>query len=589
VTDDAFPASVEQQVESISSTYAVTTDKGFLIWACSRILGIDEEDAYGAAQVGGANDLGLDFGLVSDDGSGQIILAQGKYTDGVERETIRSLLALPEILTDPKALRDRKANREVLSFGRAYRAAVKAGLTPRLLIIHFGTLAAPTKGELKGVVEDYGRDRLKAIYEDRSPVTFGQIPDRIDLVIEKETFFRLEDRPGKPRCFVAKVPLTEIQRLFVRYRAGLLDRNVRLHVGSRTAANKGMSKTLRDPKERENFFYYNNGLCILAERIDKPQPSGENVVIGLHRPQIVNGGQTYYTVGQLDEDDLQGADVLARIICPPAQDPDQFTDDVIRFNNTQTPVTSRDFHSNDPIQKSLFEKFAHFNPPWFYERKEGLWESLDSKFQARFRRIAGKARSCFRIIDSELMGQCRLAWEGEPATPKTGKRKIFEEDTSQGGLYAKVFPAGLDSDASIRETLVAYRLNEEIVREREKWAEAKKTATVEGDDGVLALLERDAFVPFFNFFALASMEYVMTKFFPGKDKAVLLQSVPFSTMYDFVVTVFRVRVQAALQAETTANRPFNLGGWFKSNPNFDTAICQTIDSMIQVLAKEPFG
>jgi hypothetical protein len=587
--EDHFVATVEEQVRAICDGYGLTRDKGFLVWTCSRILGIDEEDAVGAAQVGGGNDLGLDFGYIPDDGSGQIILAQGKFTDDIDRNTIRGLKDLPDILGDSKKVRDRHGNKEVQSFGRAYRAAIKEGGVPRLLLVHFGKIAPPTAGEKEGVVEDFGKDQLKTIFEDRSPVTFGKIPEHIDLVVEKGAYFKLEDRIGKPRCFVARVPLTELQRLFVIYRAGLLDRNVRLHVGSRTAANKGMASTLKSDEERGNFFYYNNGLCILAEKIDSPRTSGENILIGLHRPQIVNGGQTYYTVGQLDEPFLEGASVLARIICPPPLKPEDFTDEVIRYNNTQTPVTSRDFHSNDSIQKSLFEKFAHYAPPHFYERKEGLWESLDAKFQSRFRRSSGRARSCFRIIDSETFAQCRLAWNGEPATAKTQKKKLFEEDPTLGGLYNQVFPVGVDSDASVDDSLLGYKLNEAILLERGRWVEARRTAAGAGDEARVADLDKDAFIPFFNFFALASINYILTKYFAGKEKSIILAPPPFQTMYDFIVTVFRVRVQAAQQAATDATRSFSLANWFKQDTNFTNAICQTIDAMIQVLPKDKIG
>lgn len=583
--ESTFPEVIERQVMETATQFGVTKDRAFLIWAGSRVLGIDDEDAYSAALVGGANDLGLDFGWIGDSEQ-QVVLAQGKYTDAVDRATIRSLIALPEILMDPKATRERSANRQVLNFGRAFRAAVRSGGKVRLILFHLGELAQPTKSELQGKVEDFGSGRLQEVFEDKSPITFGQTPDRVDLAIENDSFFRLDDRPGRARCYVAKVPLTELHKLFVRYRAGLLDRNVRLHVGAQTAANKGMSTTLKDETQRANFFFYNNGLCILSERIEKPLRSGQNSIIGLHRPQIVNGGQTYYTVGQLDEDQLEGAAVLARIICPSVEKKEEFIDNVIRFNNTQTPVTSRDFHSNDLIQRNLFDKFSHLNPPWFYERKEGLWESLDAKFQSRFRRTSGRARSCFRIIDNELFAQCKLAWQGEPAIAKTQKKRIFDDDASQGGIYSRVFPPGCDSDEEVGIALVAYRLNEVLGAERAEWAKKKREAAESGDTDKLEKLERDGFVPFLNFFALASIKYVMDKYVKDRDPSVLLSPTPFKIVYDFILMVFHVRIQVAQQAAVESNRAFSLSNWFKSNDNFKTAICQTIDSMAHVLQKD---
>lgn len=573
-----FEVKLRQEVRTLAARYDVGDDKAFLIWAGERILEIDVDDAYEAAIVGGGNDLGLDFGYV-DEETETVVLAQGKFSTDVKREVIRSLRDLPQILSEPEALRVRKANSEVVTFARKYRSKVRAGFKPRLLLLHLGGLAAPTKGELGGEVEDFGTTELRRVSEERSPLILSKPPSKISLRIDESMFFKLDARVGKPRCLILGVPLTELHRLYQEHGPGLLDRNVRMFVGKKTPANKGMAATLKDPSERSNFFYYNNGLCFLAKRIDKPISIDEHVTIGLHEPQIVNGGQTYVTVGKTDEDELEGAHVLARIFCPPEGEAgEKFTDNVIRDTNTQTPVTSRDFHANDPIQKRLLEMFSHLEPPWFYERKVGLWNSLEPKNRVRFKVHDRGFGIENRIIDNEELAKCILAWNQRPALPKTRARKIFEERASEDGLYSEIFPPGCDTDEFVHDSLIAFELNILLSIKGKAWDSAKRDAKEKGDAAKLQELEQDGFVPFFNYFCIASMRYVADKYYKGEPYDFLLSSAIFPVLYEFLVRTFRFVIGNAIRREDASSRIFSLANWFKQDSTFLTEVRLAIDN-----------
>lgn len=587
LNSEELRAVAEKESLEYAAEYDVTKDKGFLIWATSLVFRLQEEDAFQAATIGGKNDIGLDFGFI-DRPDQKIILAQGKFTESIGRPDIRSIATLPSLLEDPRELRQREANEKVLDFARDYRAAKRDGFSTTLYLVHLGELTPAIRGEL-GVIVDVDSRRLIEAHESSMEVSFAPPPAYIDLDIERNMFFRLEDRPNHARCFVTRVPLTELNKIYRTHREGLLDRNIRLHAGRTTPANKGMGNTLARDKEPENFFYYNNGLCILCAKIDKPQDTLTGVRIRLHEPQIVNGGQTYHTVGTLDEDLLDAGFVLARIISPPGGASEAFVQNVIRFNNTQTPVTSRDFHANDPIQKRLVDKFSKFETPWFYERKLGLWEALPDKERARFRRDAGRARSHFRIIDSEKLAQCRLAWEGRPAIAKTQTRLIFEEDRAANGLYLDVFGDGCDSDDSIKELLLCYKLNEMLVAQRKKWAAEKREAQEQNDKEKLRRLEELGFIPFFNFFALASMRHIHQTYYPATRIELLLETHNFQKLYEFIISVFKIQLKADQRAAETAGRTLDVANWFKSDKNFDNVIKPGCDAMHDMLPDSLVG
>lgn len=328
MANSTFETTLRREVMELSEDSELTPDKAFLAWAGERVLDISTEDAVDAASFGGPNDIGLDFGYI-DEETGTIVLAQGKFSEDVSRDTIRGLRSLGEILEDPAEVRRRKPNAVVAEFARRFKARRKQGFKVRLLLVHLGELAGPTSGELGKDVEDFGLKALREVSERRATLVFPDPPSHIRIKVESKLCFKLEDRPGKPRGYIIGVPLEEINRLYHEHGTGLLARNVRLFAGKQTPANSGMIETLDSDSERSNFFYYNNGLCIVVSKIDKEVRENGTSSIGLHNPQIVNGGQTYYTVGHTEDDKLKGASVLARIICPPSlAKGDEFTDTV---------------------------------------------------------------------------------------------------------------------------------------------------------------------------------------------------------------------------------------------------------------------
>lgn len=582
-----FRGRIQEQVTDLAADFTVTPDKAFLIWAGTLLFRMEPEDAYAAATLGGKNDVGLDFGFI-DKSENRVILAQGKYSESVSREAIRSLAALPAILDDPAGLREKNANAEVRDFARDFRLMKRRGAQISLYLVHLGSLTADIAAEIGGIV-DVGSSKLKETYEATKEVVFSPPPSEIDLDLLKDRFFKLEDHPGHARCFVAQLPLSLLHDLYRTYREGLLDRNIRLYAGKNTPANSGMTSTLSNEEEAPRFFYYNNGLCIYCTKIGKPQETHTGVRIKLHNPQIVNGGQTYHTVGTLDETFLTDAFVLARIVSPPEK-PGIFEENVIRFNNTQTLVTSRDFHANDPIQKSLFEKITKQDPPWFYERKLGLWEAVPKAERTRFRREGpgghGDSRKHFRIIDSELMAQCRLAWDGTPAVAKTKKRRIFEESAEEDGLYSTLFGPGADSEDSVSTFLIAYKLNEMIQQKHQGWTKAKAQAKDTHDDAKLRKLEELSFIPFFDFFALASIRFVMERFYTTTPISRALDQTVFDPLYDLLLNVFKLTISAEKRAVENTGKTFSLANWFKSDQNYEQAIKPQLEAQGAFLPKK---
>ena len=120
--------------------------------------------------------------------------------------------------------------------------------------------------------------------------------------------------------------------------------------------NEGIVKTARFAPE--NFWYFNNGITILCDKLSK-QPLGgssrESGVFECEGASVVNGAETVGSIlSALDvgPNGFHRARVSVRIIdlekCPPS-----FARELTRAANTQNRIEKKDFAAQDPEQDRL--------------------------------------------------------------------------------------------------------------------------------------------------------------------------------------------------------------------------------------------
>lgn len=139
----------------------------------------------------------------------------------------------------------------------------------------------------------------------------------------------------------------------------LFSQNIRKALGQ-TAVNNSLHNTVSDSPEK--FWYFNNGVTVLCERISKSALGASSRNFGefdLVGASVVNGAQTVASVaGALGSDSAAevGPKIWIRAIslegCP-----EGFAADVTRATNTQNSVESRDFVSLDEEQVRLRTDF----------------------------------------------------------------------------------------------------------------------------------------------------------------------------------------------------------------------------------------
>lgn len=151
---------------------------------------------------------------------------------------------------------------------------------------------------------------------------------------------------------------------------GLLSANIRHSLGSTEVNNEIRQTATSSP---ENFWYFNNGITLVAEdKVKAPAgaASHSSGIFSFKGTSIVNGAQTVSSLAKVDNDSSLGkVRVPIRIILL-KDAPAQFGNDVTRTNNLQNRVELRDFVAQDPEQKRLRQEMAIEGVSYQFVRSE---------------------------------------------------------------------------------------------------------------------------------------------------------------------------------------------------------------------------
>ncbi|WP_308538907.1 AIPR family protein [uncultured Pantoea sp.] len=140
----------------------------------------------------------------------------------------------------------------------------------------------------------------------------------------------------------------------------LFAKNIRQMLGA-TEVNDEVKRTIEE--QPENFWYYNNGVTIVAESIKKSMVGGNSREIGSFKANnisIVNGAQTVSVIGRYAQEggaNLTKLRLPIRLISLEGA-PEDFGASVTKTNNRQNRIESRDFVSLDEEQIRLKKELS---------------------------------------------------------------------------------------------------------------------------------------------------------------------------------------------------------------------------------------
>ena len=226
------------------------------------------------------------------------------------------------------------------------------------------------------------------------------------------------------------VPTIEIAKIMYKYRNSILKYNPRSYLDlSKNAVNKEISKTMKQNNTNE-FALFNNGITILSDQTDLNEKIGhkDKGQLYIKNPQIINGGQTAYTLSQIyaesletgsTKDIFENKEVMLKVI---TIDPEENTEesiltlieDISKATNQQSEVTDADRRSNEKVQielqRNIYENFGYF-----YERKRGeFYDGIKNKY-------INKAK----LIDRETFLKICYAISGKESEARNSSNKLL--------------------------------------------------------------------------------------------------------------------------------------------------------------------
>lgn len=266
--------------------------------------------------------------------------------------------------------------------------------------------------------------------------------DSLDIIInlEKKEIPHLrqeiETEVGKFDITVVFVPIYEVARIMSKYKNALLIHNPRNYLSlDKNPVNKKIRESVVNISTGE-FALFNNGLTIFADSGNVNTSTGRQSrgTVTIKKPQIINGGQTAFTLSKLYEENIEyekfeGKEVMLKIISPiyelnesnPLEkNKDKIIiDKISRATNQQSEIEEADMRANEEIQieiqKLFFEKYG-----LLYERKKGEFEEAINK----------KMVDRKYLVSREDLIKSYISFKGNPGKAKNIKKNmLFEEES----------------------------------------------------------------------------------------------------------------------------------------------------------------
>ncbi|WP_348256685.1 AIPR family protein [Leptolyngbya sp. PL-A3] len=164
----------------------------------------------------------------------------------------------------------------------------------------------------------------------------------------------------------------QLKNWLKQYGKRLFTANIRYSLGATDVNDQIQQTATNNP---ENFWYFNNGITLVAHEAPRAPAGGASHDIGifsLNSASVVNGAQTISSLAMVENDaNLSHVRVLIRVILLSTTPPD-FGNDVTRANNLQNRIESRDFVAHDPEQRRIREEMKMGGVEYEFLRSENV-------------------------------------------------------------------------------------------------------------------------------------------------------------------------------------------------------------------------
>lgn len=225
--------------------------------------------------------------------------------------------------------------------------------------------------------------------------------------------------------YIGVVRLDEYER-FITDESGKLDgslfeANVRDYEGE-TLVNRSIQSTLEHHDKDVDFWWLNNGVTIVANRV---QPA--NKLLELESPQVVNGLQTSHEIYKRKREAASGQETRSVLVKVIQAEDDTIRDRIIRATNSQTSLGPSALRATDKVQRQIEEYLQKHG--LYYERRRHLYHNQGIPVQ--------------NLVSIDQMSQAVLASLAQfPHVARGQSSRVFEPDIYDH-LFAPSYPIGM--------------------------------------------------------------------------------------------------------------------------------------------------
>ena len=423
-------------------------------------------------------DLGVDV-VLEDSQNKQLLIVQSKWlgkNTAFPIGELQSFFSLHDKLLEPQFIASGSdIASELLG---AYRDKIRDRYTARFRFVVNRPLPSTTRissiqtvsnnrYEKQGtniVCEIFGQTELKELEHQVRSAGSG-ILDTIDFSVRGNDAVVFHE---PQHSLICRISGNELTNLYEKHKQELFALNIRLPMSLDRVINRSIRDTA--DSEPENFFFYNNGVSAVCSNFTYDQ--AKNLVVA-NRFQIINGAQTVGAIAGAAS--TQHLSVLFRLTATGDTSGGHFTDNIIRYNNTQNPIQISDFRANDEIQDFLREHLVRRSgkgaaPSFIYQPKRG-------------RRPGGRGGF---VLTSDQLARIRYSFVHGPVRTYREPKLLF--DTSASGLYWWAFghcgsPVHSWTEHQLDEATVAIALDQIFKKEggilRKELKERRQRDTLE--------------------------------------------------------------------------------------------------------------
>ncbi|WP_430382389.1 AIPR family protein [Streptomyces sp. P10-4] len=329
--------------------------------------------------IDGGQDQGIDA-LAVDQERRRVYLVQSKWSEKgqatAKLDVVHKLFAGLSLIDSEEFAQFNPRGRILAE--QAKKLMGEEGVTVSLVFALMG--AQPLSAELLQAI-DNGAKEFNHLGEmvDHRPILASEIHAKVrediadkplDLQAALNPWFSLNDPYESYEGVVAAEEVAE----WAEAGNSLFARNIRNPLGL-TSINNELVTTLDE--EPAHFWYFNNGITILCDSVDKTYHSRKAPWTGplslkIHGASVVNGAQTVRAIADAvarEDSEAYAAKVNVRVIV--TGDDTEFANHTTRATNRQNSVEARDLVALDPVQAALIEEMqAEFGLEYSVRRGE---------------------------------------------------------------------------------------------------------------------------------------------------------------------------------------------------------------------------